>query len=378
MKGLADLRRWAATKYRRNHRAWIAGPGPDVAFALGVPTETQALADPDAFAGWATSWRRWQPPVGAEVEWERRSWPSWGGQELPARVRVTSPGAVAELAGQGDGWRRCLKVAAQIANRWPESSYLPGGLPGLIDAAAALDDADVQRLLAMIAWLAEHPDSGLMPRMVAVPGIDTKWLERHRGLVERLLTAVTGQVGTGLAEEPQRFRIRVLDEAVEGVRLSDLTAGVEQLGKLEITPAAVLIVENLTTLAALPPLPGVVAVHGRGLAVVQLDQVGWIADSPTLYWGDLDTYGFSILSRARSRMPGLRSVLMDTGTLHRFADLAVPEPTQAHGVTGLTETEEAVYRELEAGDLRLEQERIPMGHAAERLRSALAGIPVLP
>lgn len=374
MKNQAELRRWAVTKYRRNHRAWITEPRLDVTFSLGIPTETQALADPDAFAGWATSWRRWRGPDGAELEWATRNWPSWGRQKLPARVRVTSAEALAELAGQAAGWRGCRQTAGAIRSRWPESSYLADGLPGLIDDAAALDHTDLQRLLAMTAWLTDHPDSGLMPRMVAVPGVDTKWLERHRGLVERLLTAVTGQVGTGLAEEPQRFRIRILDDALEGSRLHDLTTGVAELDRLALAPAAVLIVENLTTLAGLPPLPGVVAVHGRGHAVVQLDQVGWIADSPVLYWGDLDTHGFNILSRARGRLPEARSVLMDAETLHRFRSLAVPEPTQAHGVAGLTETEEATYRELESGHLRLEQERIPMGHAVGRLQSALAGI----
>lgn len=375
MKNQSDLRRWALTKYRRNHRTWISEPDVDVTFSLAIPTEVRALADPDAFAGWATSWRRWRAPAGAQLEWARRTWPSWGRQELPARVRVTSPAALAELAGQGAGWRRCAQVADTLRGRWPDSTYLPDGLPGLIDDAAALDGADLDRLVGMTAWLADHPDSGLMPRMVAVPGVDTKWLERHRGLVERLLTAVTGQVGTGLAEEPQRFRIRVLDESVEGVRLSDLTAGVDQLDKLEVAPQAVLIVENLTTLAALPPLPGVVAVHGRGHGVVQLDRVGWIAGSPILYWGDLDTHGFNILSRARGRLSGTRSVLMDADTLHEFHDLAVPEPTQAHGVTGLTAAEDAVYRQLERDDLRLEQERIPMTHAVEVLLRLLTARP---
>ncbi len=372
MKDEADLRRWARAKYRRNHRAWIADPRLDATFALGTPIEGQALAAPDAVAAWAAGWRRWRPPEGASLEWVVRNWPSWGRQTLPARVRVVSPDAVAEAAGQGRAWRRSVQIAAQLRSHWPDSSYLGDALPRLIDGIAALDDADVERLVALTAWLVDHPDSGLMPRQVAVPGIDTKWLERHRGLVEGLVTAVTGQVGTGLAEEPQRFRIRVLDTTLEGTALSDLTAAVGELDKLPLTPRAVLIIENVTTLAALPPLPGVVAVHGRGYAVGQLERVGWIRGAQILYWGDLDTHGFNILSRCRGHLPQTASVLMDPSTLEAFRKLAVTEPTQVHEVWGLSVEEDSVYRDLERNRLRLEQERIPIDRAAGVLRSRLA------
>jgi hypothetical protein len=121
-------------------------------------------------------------------------------------------------------------------------------------------------------------------------------------------------------------------------------------------------------------MPGVVAVHGRGYAVVQLDRVGWIRGAAILYWGDLDTHGFNILSRCRSRLPQTRSVLMDSVALGEFRELAVIEPAQAHGVTGLTSAESAAYREIEQGRLRLEQERIPMDWAVGVLRSALATV----
>lgn len=391
MKSLEDLQRWAAARYRRGHRGWIEESAPSDAdapgaegafaltsgFALGVPTEARANENPDAVATWATSWRRWRPPGGARLEWVRRTWHSWGRQELPARVHVDTPEAMASLAGRSADWRRCTAVADRLRSRWPGSQTLPGALPGLVDAVSALQDPDVEKLLAVAGWLAEHPDSGLLPRQLPVPGVDTKWLERHRGLVQRLVTGVCGEEGLGLSAEAQQFRVRVLDQSLTGADMSDFTAGVEELDRLRLAPAVVLIVENLTTAAALPALPGTVAVWGHGIAVVQLEQVSWIARAPILYWGDLDTHGFRILSQARRRLPAIHSVLMDAATLHRFAALAMPEPAQAHGVVGLTAAEDATYRELEAGDLRLEQERIPMSWAESRIREALDG-PITP
>lgn len=186
---LADLRRWASAKYRRNHRAWIVDAQLTTTLALGTPIERRVLADPDAVAASASG---------------------WGRQTSPARVRVVSPEGIAELAEQGQTWRRSLQIAADLRSHWLDSDYLGDALPRLIDDVTALDDADIRRLLAMADWLVDHPESGLMPRQVAAPGIDTKWLERHRGIVERLMTTITGQIGMELADEPQRFRIRVL------------------------------------------------------------------------------------------------------------------------------------------------------------------------
>ncbi|MBM7766774.1 hypothetical protein JOE62_000187 [Glutamicibacter nicotianae] len=43
-----------------------------------------------------------------------------------------------------------------------------------------------------------------------------------------------------------------------------------------------------------------------------------------LYWGDLDLDGLAILASLRSVQPDARSVMMDLGTLQRFAQLAAP------------------------------------------------------
>ena len=54
--------------------------------------------------------------------------------------------------------------------------------------------------------------------------------------------------------------------------------------------------ENRTSVLTLPALPGTVAVHGMGFAAPSLAEVPWLAEAATLlYWGDLDTYGLTIL-----------------------------------------------------------------------------------
>jgi hypothetical protein len=96
------------------------------------------------------------------------------------------------------------------------------------------------------------------------------------------------------------------------------------------------------------------------------DAVLDVRQATILYWGDIDTHGFAILSRARSCFPHLKSMMMDEATLlrHRDLDLCVEEPMQhgAQSLPNLTMEELAVYRNLQQQiwgfRLRLEQERI--------------------
>ena len=91
-----------------------------------------------------------------------------------------------------------------------------------------------------------------------------------------------------------------------------------------------LIVENLQTGLALADLPGAVAFLALGYGVDLLSQLPWVGASSCTYWGDIDTHGYAILSRARSHLPHLRSILMDEQTLLAYRPLWTTEPSQ-HG-----------------------------------------------
>jgi len=94
------------------------------------------------------------------------------------------------------------------------------------------------------------------------------------------------------------------------------------------------------------------------------------------YWGDLDTHGFAILSRARLKLTQMESALMDEATLLGHRDLWVSENPQyaAAELPLLTPTEQAVYGGLKQQrwgmNVRLEQERIPWAYAWDALCGA--------
>lgn len=371
MRSVADLRAWAGTRYRHAHRAWLGrddlGAGVVVDFALQPPSEQQVGSDAAAAAAWVAGWRSARLPAGASVVWETRRWRSFGEQSLPVRVRVEGSHVLASLAGSGPAWRELARTASALVGRWPDVATV---LPGVAGPLARLGPGDLDRLLATVEWFALNPQSELLARQVPVEGVDTKWLERHRGLVTRLVQGLTGEPALGLRVEPRRYRARRLEGEEGGVR--DLTAEVAELARLPWSPATVLIVENLQTVAALPSHLGVVAVHGNGLAAPALAGVPWLRSARVLYWGDLDTHGLAILSMVRQALPQTESVLMDAATLTRFRALAVSEPSPFRGAVGhLSASEHEALAAIRTADARLEQERIPLPHALGVLHGAL-------
>lgn len=321
--------------------------------------------DPEGVAAWVRAWQRFESSDRVQVVWVERAWRVHGVQRLPERATAT-PAAIAGLAGQSEVWQRGSDAVARLRDAWPEAD-LGEAIRASARVLGRLDDAEVLRLLAVLAWLAAHPSSGLWERELPVPDVHTKWLERHRGAVEPVLAAITGRDGTGLQRTPVRFRVRALDPAlVTGA--DDFAVDLAGLQGLEWAPERVLVCENATTLGTLPELPGVVAVHGMGFAAPTLAEVGWIRSADQWYWGDLDTYGFQILGLLRAAMPGVRSVLMDAKTWLEHRGLGVDEPRPFRGEIGyLTAGELAALALVREGDRRLEQERIPRAFAHEEL-----------
>lgn len=327
-------------------------------------------SDPAAAARWLQSWTSFErgAPADVTVEWTIRRWRGFGEQRLPVRVRMHSAFAVASLAGQAGAWQSLNDRADQLRAAWPDLIGLNEALPGVSGRLARLQAEDLPRLIAVVNWFLANPDSGLLARQLPIEGVDTKWLERHRDIVRRLVEQLSGNAGLGLRVEARRFRVRVLD----GTGLTDFTAATADLMDLDWNPACVVIVENQACVAPLPGLSGVVAVHGQGLAAPELAIVPWIQGSRILYWGDLDTHGIRILGLVRQVLPQAESILMDQETLERFAALAIREPNPYRGDVGyLTPGENDVFGFLRKRDLRLEQERIPWDYAVGRLEAAL-------
>ncbi|MDX2357314.1 Wadjet anti-phage system protein JetD domain-containing protein [Dietzia sp. PP-33] len=376
-----------ATRFARAHRQWLADPAGGEAdllrFNTASPTAAGAAENPGGTAAWIRRWREFEKTRRApavRMTWEDRRLPGFGVTALPQRVEVRGADAIARLAGQTTRWETLLDRTSRILT-------VGGDQPALHRAAADTsatwepwDDDEFDRLLAVCRWALANPTTGLRAREIAVPGVDTKWIETRTRVVETLLDAARTRAegtaaGLGLRGPEIRVRMRVLDPDLV-LPLRDVESPVEQLATLWPTsegPRHLVVVENLTTFLALPDLPDTVAIFGRGFAVDAVAALPWALRARIAYWGDLDSHGFTILDRLRRHAPRAISVLMDTETLDTWREYAVldPSPTRT-APSRLTPGElDALEALTIGGDLRLEQERVPWDWALPRLRRAL-------
>jgi hypothetical protein len=316
----------------------------------------------------------------------------FGLQSRPTHLILDGPEVIARVIGSGAHWATAVKRWEQLTIHHPD---VLGALKPKLTQLVALDDYDFTLLLRAARWLSDHPHSGLMARQVPVAGMHSKWLRAHHA---QLVTLVTGAAPTasdsaaddelvplveldalGLKPRPHQNDLILADprdrERLHGLR--HLAAPLAELAGLPLAPSNVLIVENKESALIVEDRPGLVIIHSLGEHVDALAQLPWIRDARTYYWGDLDAAGFIILDEARSYVPDLVSVLMDTTTLNAFADLAVDDTTRARSaqLTQLHPYETHTYNALttipNGTRQRLEQERLPADHVQTVLTATL-------
>jgi hypothetical protein len=378
----ADVRQLLQKRFDNRHREWLAA-GSDSApwpldIPLGIPGEQLALQQLDATRAWVAAWQTWQGA--GELHWAERRWRTLGTQRLPEFLRLDGPREIAQWLDATGRWDRAASRHARLAQRWPLLGQRFSKLFGIL---ADYDDADIERLTALLGWIENNPASGLYLRQLPVPGLDTKWLDSRKGILTELVGGLRGADANGMdfyalcgiRQPPNLVRLRVLDPDLRARLggLGDISAPIGDLANLPIRPERVLIVENLQCGLALGEMRGTVVFMALGKAVTVLAAIPWISSAASIYWGDIDTHGFAILDLARSCFPAMRSILMDENILMAHANLWGHEASQHTAVElpHLTPSEAAVYRGLRlnqwAQGVRLEQERINWSMAWQAL-----------
>lgn len=292
-------------------------------------------------------------------------------------------GSLDDLAGWlPSSYLRQMQTARAFFQKATEVHPNLTGLAPLWRAIWKLTDSERMGFLALLRFLRDHPALHTLDiRECVVPGLDTKWVERHPALVKAAKAILddvqakpTGSLRSvlGLKEHNRqtlwlRFHpddmIGPFGTAMFAVRPTDLQ-------RLPTTVTKVLVVENLAPFENIPLQAGQAAVFGNGKAIVSMLARSPALQEPTLdivYWGDMDSQGYLILDRARAVAPHLRSWCMDLDDVEKHAHLGVEEPPNARfsgDTPRLTTPEQAALDNLRERRLRIEQEKIPTQHIA--------------
>ncbi|MGB3443671.1 MAG: Wadjet anti-phage system protein JetD domain-containing protein [Actinophytocola sp.] len=348
-----------------------------------------------AWHEWHMRWREFagQLPVGVEIVCKTVSVRGVTG-EFPATLIADLDAAVALVAEAGSGARTDAEPPSVDVDRARTlaSSLRSAGavlIPATLRATYRLQTADAEVLINAVTWLRQHPDaSAWTARQLPVPGMHTKWLDTHGTLLRDVTERdVRNEV---------RPRLTVVhltyvdpDHAATGRRRHDAwTTG--DVHDIAYRPRIVLIVENRDSRLWFPPVKDTIVVEGGGKAAATLlANVPWIrAANHIVYWGDIDADGYTILDQFRAALAKptpdgapakpVTSILMDATDLHRYAQHGVnhdkagrPIKPSSATLPHLTEAEATAYDIIATVGptpfRRIEQEAIPLTHAATRL-----------
>jgi len=367
-------RRWERGEFLSRFAAGT--PWEPLGFGLRGPTARDTAARFDEVRAWIEHWRRARhlrvetKPVGGRVI---------GANELPSRVWVDSDEQLWSLLGvQADV--RCF--TRLLAATRPRAAAIADWM--IDKPMEALRQADEWgRLVDTVLWIDAHATPEMYLRQVDVPGVDTKFIERHRAILSTLLDRQLPEQRVDRTRPPSDFagryrfrgkptyvRFRYLANDAE---FSEMSVRVSELAGQPPAVSTVFVVENEITYLAFPPAEDAIVIFGEGYAAGKLEPLCWLAGKNLVYWGDIDTHGFAILNQLRRTFGHARSMLMDRVTLlaHESQWANEPSPTEKY-LEMLLPDEAALYTDLIEDAfgqrVRLEQERISFSIIAEATR----------
>lgn len=391
MRQPSDVTALAANRYRRTWRDALIDPQRATNFPLDPPTAQVIVSAPHDVAAWLTAWREWteqHPTVTLRPKTVRTA---HGDQRVYTHLDIPDTSALAALDDRNaEHWAR----ATTRWQRMPHDAYdaIKPWLAQIVD----LTEPDFALVLAATGWFRANPRSGLTIRRVPVPGMHTKWLARHRRLVLAALGHSLNGADENASDDTDPADVPTADLDALGLRpipreadliltdpndrqlvagLRHLRSSVDELANLPLEPSHVLVIENKEAALSIGDHPGLVIIHSLGNHTDALRQLPWLPDGHTTYWGDIDRHGYTMLSRARTAVPHLRSMLMSADDATRHRHLAVVESLTRYDPPDdtLTSGEAAALTSLATNDgyLRIEQERLPSEHVLAALHRHL-------
>jgi hypothetical protein len=157
-----------------------------------------------------------------------------GRNELPSRAVVESCDQAVSLLGVADQRRAYESVLCVVRDEPDVCAWVAANPVAALDQAGSWPE-----LLSAYRWLRDSRGSMRYLREISAPGVDTKFVERHRSLLARLLdvpsSASSFLTALGLRAKPQTVRLRI-DPSLHGFAgLTDVAARVDELATLHLT-----------------------------------------------------------------------------------------------------------------------------------------------
>lgn len=366
------VRQWQNPALREQR--WLDPHVWPLQLSIGRPTAQELVSQTATVREHVARWRSVQ--VG-DIDWQPVCYRGAAeAVELPLHWRIRSLREWAEASGDEDMCREQRQLDVLLAG-------VDAGFHPLLLRQRRLwrdrEAGDVIQASRVALKLTPGSAGGQPLRSLSFAGIDSKFFERHRSLIQALLDV---RFDDQVSEQGLEAFLDAADEGEHWLLVAPLAEGLLPFTQLRLRarelrhnplPARrILVVENERCLHRLPALPDTIAVLGAGLDLGWLG-ADWLRAKQLGYWGDLDTWGLLMLGRARCLQPHVQALLMGAELFQRHANsLAVPEPMHADDAppAGLLPEEAALFIEMMNMPLgRIEQEFLPLSEVRAALQA---------
>lgn len=366
-----DIRRKAENLYPEYLRVWLDGEG--AFFPRLIPS--RRTPDSSDLGAAIQSVRRLREGskeavgFGYTVEWQEINSRKFGRNRFPVRILFETAEDFLRFIGKQREFNVFANATSRLRAAFPAlEKWLRSNVQVLIAAAPDLDG-----LLRVLQFFHDNPRPNRFARELPLP-VDTKFIERHQRLLRGWFDAVLPphtiradedhfERRYGLRYPEPHLLVRLLDPALAqelGWPCAELSLPLHTLGAMPVHADLAIIVENKVNLLTLPCFPRGIALGGLGHGAVLLRYLVWLNQMRIVYWGDLDTEGFEILSAVRAVFPQAQSFLMDLDALDRWRQLAVAGTGRKPDMPPhLIDTEQRAYICCRDENVRVEQERLP-------------------
>lgn len=323
---------------------------------------------------------------GYSIEFREVAHRQLGRQRMPQKIFIETENDLLKLCGKTKEFELFIEACRVSEQKLPElTGFIARQTVKLIPFFPVWE-----KLADVCLYFIENPAPDIYIRQIDIPGIDTKFIEKHKRILSELLIYLQPERYTepypggthgfekyfGLRYDEPLIRFRILDENLYIQGLSDITIPFSQFNPPDTELEKIFITENKINGLAFPRLEKSIVIFGLGYGVSILESIPWLQNLKIYYWGDIDTHGFSILSRIRKIFPDCVSLLMDEETLLAHIDSCVEEHESKRftGVlSGLNEDEQKLFEDLKSDRfgtrVRLEQEAVKFDYALKAIRN---------
>lgn len=316
---------------------------------------------------------------GYTIVWKTIKTKLLGTQDLPSRITFETADDYERFLQKKKEVADFRRDAARISEKFPKLQHWIEKYPQKVIENSE-DWADIGKVLD---YFLKNPQTQLYIRELPIE-VHTKFIEQHKIVIGELLNVVIEDyVNTNEKDFEKRYNLRY-DEPLVRIRLldrtlatkffngmDDITIPVSQFLKLHIPITKAFVVENKVNFLTFPPVANSIVIWGKGYGVASIKDSELLKSIDLIYWGDLDTQGFEILSQFRSYFAHVKSLLMDKATFDNYFEKESGTPSKISVKLNLTTEEEELYQYIKVNNYRLEQEKIPQRYVIEQLKCLL-------